>query len=192
MPDNTQDVDALVELVRSGLWQSDTGCVGCHSAQTCGQQEGEPLDCHSALTTLADIARSRLLNQASTVTQEGYDWRKDLDTMLRSRTADLEGRIVLRRRLAAHIEALTARVEEAEPLDVEVDGFYCLADGHQHRNRYAEALCSARFQIAAVNARADEAEATCAALTLRNEELQRMVDAGLERSSEAAREAVKR
>lgn len=43
----------------------------------------------------------------------------------------------------------------------------------------------------AANAHIKELEAERLALTLRNDELQRMVDLGLERSSTAAREAVK-
>ena len=39
-------------------------------------------------------------------------------------------------------------IETLQPLDDEIDGFTCLAEGHHHRNRYQEALCSARFQIA--------------------------------------------
>lgn len=42
-----------------------------------------------------------------------------------------------------------------QPTDDEVDGFHCLADGHVHRNRYAEALCSARYQIAQLKAERD-------------------------------------
>lgn len=44
--------------------------------------------------------------------------------------------------------AAEAELERLTPTDDELDGAYCLADGHQHRNRYAEAICSLRFQLA--------------------------------------------
>ena len=50
---------------------------------------------------------------------------------------------------------LAAYIERLEATDDEVDGFYCLAAGHVHRNRYAEALCSARYQIAQLRAERD-------------------------------------
>ena len=53
------------------------------------------------------------------------------------------------------------------------------------------AIADAQAALNRIKADLDAANARIQALTLRNEELQRMVDAGLERSSEAAREAVR-
>ena len=119
---------------------SDTPCPFC------GQIHGTA--CNGATTTPANPT-DRI------ATTPAYDWREDWNRVQTRIGYDEDAHVDAMHRLAARIERLEAEHKRLEATDDEIDGFYCLADGHTHRNRYAEALCSARYQIAQLEAERD-------------------------------------